>query len=219
MTHEEIWQHLNIDESFRYRHEDTIRKRLLSAGKAIEKGKRRGQHIEKGARFFLDPIDVSAINQCLHLASTVLLLGANSNRLRNVVNRIQAETDFRDLDPTTVVTSVVLYKLLLGNIDKQKSKIEMLNKSAEEKQELIKEKTDEVEKLEQIQELTDIQRYDLQELKDDLEMLKKGPEQKQRLIKEKTDEIKRLEQIQQRFSDLNWMINNNAVSKLNLKLS
>jgi len=54
--------------------------------------------------------DIFAINQCLHLAiSMVLVKTANLN---GALDRIRHTQAFHDLDPTTVVTIAMLFKIL-----------------------------------------------------------------------------------------------------------
>jgi hypothetical protein len=126
MTQKQIWDLLDIGGAFRERHRETIEKRLLSAGKSMLRSRDRTRPEDGGAKLFLHPIDMSAINQCIHLASTVLLLGTDSDRLKHVVNQIRNERSFDGIDPTTIVTVVVLFNLIkeaLANVELRIAKI------------------------------------------------------------------------------------------------
>lgn len=98
---------VGIKPQFLKNHMGTIKTRLLDAGAAMIDSKR--QLVKK--HLFVTT-DVAAINQCLHLASTVLLLGATSNKVQECLKDIKKKGEFSNQDPTTVITSAVLYSLL-----------------------------------------------------------------------------------------------------------
>lgn len=58
------------------------------------------------------PADLVAVNQALHLAGSVMLLGSSSHDLRGVAEEVAHQPAFRGLDPTTVLAVAVLYYLV-----------------------------------------------------------------------------------------------------------
>jgi hypothetical protein len=71
--------------------------------------------------------DLFAINQCLHLASSVVL--RNPSHLGETLTSLRAEEGLEDQDPTTIVTVAALYYLILSEADqvaseKQNAKVE-----------------------------------------------------------------------------------------------
>lgn len=58
--------------------------------------------------------DIYGINQCMHLASSFVLLGSESEILSHVIHKVRAECNERNLeiDPTTIISVAALYYLL-----------------------------------------------------------------------------------------------------------
>jgi hypothetical protein len=112
MGYKDVVGTLQIDKAFLEGHAKTIREKLISAGKVMMQGTQGLESLTDKASL-LDRFDMFGINQCLHLASTVLLLGSSSDNLQRTITMIQQSRDFSGQDPTTVVISAVLYYLLL----------------------------------------------------------------------------------------------------------
>jgi hypothetical protein len=112
MTYIEILNNLEISSTFLKQNEWIILDKLLSGGEAIVRGAlyRDGYPAKPGG---LERSDISGINQCLSLASSVLLLGSSSENLQKTLSLIQQNPNFSGQDPTTVVISIVLYYLLI----------------------------------------------------------------------------------------------------------
>lgn len=96
-----VKENLKIRDEFLEDHKDTIQKRLRAA--AGEMGK---------VGSFIDRPEIFAINQCIHLASSIVLLGSDDRLLDNTLNSIRTNGKFSDQDPTTVVTIATLYYLI-----------------------------------------------------------------------------------------------------------
>jgi hypothetical protein len=77
-------------------HKKDIHKKFIFAGREMQKGKP----------------DAFTINQCLHIASSVLLLGGSPEELDKLSNAIHNHGDFSHNDPTTVATITTLYYLI-----------------------------------------------------------------------------------------------------------
>ncbi len=89
MTYAEIVDKLQLSK-FIDDHREAICKKLSSAGAAFLK--RKDDHF--------------AVNNCLHIASSAVLLGSDSRTLAEILESLQQEYSS---DPTTVVTVAVLY--------------------------------------------------------------------------------------------------------------
>lgn len=66
--------------------------------------------------------DIFAINQCVHLATSIVLLGSDADRLENTMHK--TKTEFPNSDPNSVITIATLYYLLTNYMGRQNEKIE-----------------------------------------------------------------------------------------------
>lgn len=110
---------------------------LLNTHKKIidDRFKSAGDEILKGLESRLENADISGINKCLQLASTILLLGTESdviNKELESVSKQNLELEIEDIDPSTILTVAVLYYLV-----KYKEK-EYKENNDEKKQKAIK---------------------------------------------------------------------------------
>src|SRR4051794_23318669 len=112
MNYQTIVQKLQLNKNFRQEHQGTVRTKLLAAGRGILEGRRPLQPMETDEEA-TGPLstDLFSINQCLHLASTVLLLGSTPQHLGETLHYVKEM--FKDHDAATVVTSAVLYDLIV----------------------------------------------------------------------------------------------------------
>jgi hypothetical protein len=90
-----VRDHLKVSEEFLGEHADVIREKLNFAAAEILR--------ERGHIF--------AINQCLHLAGSLVLHCASLN-LNYALDKVRQVPEFYGKDPTTVVTIAMLYHLL-----------------------------------------------------------------------------------------------------------
>ncbi len=154
MTYEKIVKNLKLWERFLEGSEnagnrESIGKRLNSAGEDILlKGKTaKGEEKKKGIDYLYRP-DIFAVNQCLHLASSVVLLGSNHQDLQETLKSVH-EKGYEDKDPTTIVTVATLYyliKVALGdpssfcgkvNVNKFSEKLKVIHRRFDEIQWLV----------------------------------------------------------------------------------
>lgn len=101
-----VSSYLKVDSQFLDNHGETIHTRL----KAIYDALKTESKDAFGNR------DIFAVNQCLHLATSIALLGSSSSDLQKTIDIIRAEAKFHN-DPTTVITISTLYYLLSVYMD------------------------------------------------------------------------------------------------------
>jgi hypothetical protein len=93
-----LFQHLKVPREFLREHAQVIRDKLRCAAGDLTR--------ENG--------DLFAINQCLHLASSVVL--RNADHLGETLAAVREHAGLKELDPTTVVTVATLCYLLQAEI-------------------------------------------------------------------------------------------------------
>jgi len=96
-------------------HLSAICAKLLHAGHMMRQSVSSGNAdhaVECGSNLYVNRHDLFGINQCLHLANVVQLLGTDSRRLNRTISIISSTPEFKDRDPTTVIPSAVLYYLI-----------------------------------------------------------------------------------------------------------
>jgi hypothetical protein len=92
---------LHVDQSFIEAHAARIKSRFLDAADIL--ARRNADMV---------PDDVFAINQCLHVASTVVLLGSNIENINSTAQLLKENESYADIDPTSVVSAAALFYLL-----------------------------------------------------------------------------------------------------------
>ena len=103
---------LEIGDEFFEQHESTIKKRFILAGSS-----------ETNQSYF-DSSDIFGLNQCIHLANSIVLLGSKGqNSIKNASELIRTSTH-REKGPdiTTVLTIATLYYLILRMEEKMDEK-------------------------------------------------------------------------------------------------
>ena len=108
--HELVDKRLAIAPAFFSKYQDTIRERLSAAADELLKSQTRDFSTPVAGHFGRP--DLAGINQALHLASNVLLLGASPENVRATMDALSRDDRFSHHDPSTVVTVAVLYFLL-----------------------------------------------------------------------------------------------------------
>ena len=101
-----VKERLKISEEFLERHDSTIRERLVEAADELE---RRGGDPTHGT--FVNA-EFRAINQSLHAATSVLLLGSPGEDLKRTLQWLPSFGAFAERDPATIVTIAVLHFLM-----------------------------------------------------------------------------------------------------------
>lgn len=91
-----LFRDLRLPEQFLDEFAGLIRKKLVDAAADLDQ--------EHG--------DIFAINQCLHLASSIVL--RNAKHLDETLAKIRSIEGFAGMDPTTVVTIATFYVILRG---------------------------------------------------------------------------------------------------------
>lgn len=63
---------------------------------------------------YFNRADIYGINQCMHLASSFVLLGSKSETLKEVIHKVRTECSNIncEVDPTTIISVAALYYLL-----------------------------------------------------------------------------------------------------------
>lgn len=56
--------------------------------------------------------DIFVINQCMHLASSVLLLGSKEEDIESAIRHVRSLSGIEENDPTTVLSIVMLYYII-----------------------------------------------------------------------------------------------------------
>ncbi len=105
-SHKEIvenWLGITID--FLDKHEETLYQRLLASYDTM---------VKEETGVFRSRI-IFGINQCVHLATSVVLLGSEPERLRKSMKN--AKNRFSHADPSAVLTIATLYYLLTVYLD------------------------------------------------------------------------------------------------------
>jgi len=112
-----VREYLKITDEFIGEHADVIRDRLNFAAAEVQR--------ERG--------DIFAINQCLHLAGSLVLYCATPN-LNYAIDRVRQIREFFGKDPTTVLTVAMLFFLLRlePRDEKDRSNKEILGKRFDE---------------------------------------------------------------------------------------
>jgi len=98
-----VTRELCIDDDLLRAQDEIIRERLLAAVDDANKADHTAH--------FLKP-EIYALNQCIYLASNVVLFGSNRTALESTINSTRKNPALADLDPTTVVTVTALYYLI-----------------------------------------------------------------------------------------------------------
>jgi len=104
-AYNKIIERLKINEKFLEEHKDIIKQRCEAAG----------TEILMGLKSNLENADITGINKCLQLASTILLLGTQSDNITEELNCVARENTnerINDIDPSTILTIAVLYHLI-----------------------------------------------------------------------------------------------------------
>ncbi len=101
---------LQISKEFLQNHRDTIMARLLSAHSEMAKLDSPGKSGDGEPRLMLQDA-IYGINHCIHLASSLAVLGS-SGHTRRAVDAVHRTQKLSHLDPTTVLTIATLYYLL-----------------------------------------------------------------------------------------------------------
>ena len=101
-----VTERLKISDEFLERHDVTIRDRLLEAADELQ---RRGGDPTHGT--FVNA-EFRAINQSLHAATSVLLLGAPAEELKRTLDWLPSFGAFAGRDPASIVTIAVLHFLM-----------------------------------------------------------------------------------------------------------
>jgi hypothetical protein len=96
---------LKFPRDFLLRNQEIIRIRLLSALAVT-----RTDGTE--TKVFSPHEDIFVINQCMHLASSVLLLGSREEDIATAINYVNRFQEFQGRDPTTVLSIIMLYYLI-----------------------------------------------------------------------------------------------------------
>ena len=121
IVEDEEWLNIGTENdrhSFFAAHLPTISKKLLNVGSMMRQGMKsdQGEDTADGepseSYLYVLQHDIFGINQCLHLANVVLLLGTTSEHLGATMAKIVRLAPFTDQDPTTVIASAVLVYLL-----------------------------------------------------------------------------------------------------------
>lgn len=112
---------MEMDRNFFAKNRDTVRERLQSASKELIST--RG--------------DIFGINQCLHIASSTLLLGVSRDNLNKGLEEIKHYPDLADKDPTMIATIAMLYYIIKteeqSDLSKEeKVKLERIHKRFDE---------------------------------------------------------------------------------------
>lgn len=128
-----IESHLAIPKAFFYEKDPqtneenenykVIERKLLSAASALRALEtpchpRRGKRVHSNLRFALDTLqnddlEDNITNICVHIASSIILLESKTKTLRDTFDAIEKAlpSDKKDIDPSQVVTSAMLYYL------------------------------------------------------------------------------------------------------------
>jgi hypothetical protein len=111
MTYNEIVRDcLHITDKFFQDHRTTIANRLAGAHDEMVKGEATASAPGTAPKILLQDT-IYGINQCIHLASSLAVLGG-AGHLEDAVKNVRADKSFGQLDPTTVLTIATLYYLL-----------------------------------------------------------------------------------------------------------
>jgi len=107
-----LFDELGLEGNFVRQEQDTIRKRLMAAAEEMKNSETvepesSGKETESILRS-----EIFGINQCLHLASSVLLVGTGPEKLYATRDKIRSSGKFPGKDPATVLTSAMLYHLV-----------------------------------------------------------------------------------------------------------
>ena len=76
--------------------------------------------------------DIFAINQCVHLATSIVLLGTVADQLQETMNKTKDE--FPNSDPTSVITIATLYYLLVDYMKRQDAKMKEIREKLDRKE-------------------------------------------------------------------------------------
>ncbi len=125
----------------------TVQRKFAELGNNILQVKQ-AQDIE----VYFNRADIYAINQCLHLASSFVLLGSKSENLSNTILKVRDDCEnlrhqsknVRDdgneiiceIDPTTIISVAALYYLLIRAEEQYRVHLEEVEKQEIEKQEI-----------------------------------------------------------------------------------
>ena len=92
---------LKIPDEFLKNHEPAIKKRFIAARSS------------ESSQSYFDSPDLFSINQCIHLANSIVLLGSNGeNSIKNASNVIENNIDDKGHDITTILTIATLYYII-----------------------------------------------------------------------------------------------------------
>lgn len=104
-SYNNIVKRLKINPAFLKKHESIIRERFEAAS----------AEIQMGLESKMENADITGINKCLQLASTILLLGTQSDNISKELAEVATENSnagINDIDPSTLLTIAVLYYLI-----------------------------------------------------------------------------------------------------------
>jgi hypothetical protein len=100
-----LWQALAIKDKFIERQQDKIKERLLEASGNLAK------NADLVNPMFAPSCDLAML-QSRHIASSVVLLGSDDEKILSLRERIRNKDAFAKLDPTSVITVATLMYLL-----------------------------------------------------------------------------------------------------------
>ena len=92
---------LNIPDEFLKNHEATIKKRFIVAGGS------------ETSQSYFDSPDLFGLNQCIHLANSIVLLGSKGEKsIKSASNVIKNNIDNKCHDITPILTIATLYYII-----------------------------------------------------------------------------------------------------------
>lgn len=110
-NYQHIVSTLGVTTQFLEAHWQTIFDRLQSASNSMT-------HQTKESKDCFSQQAIFGINQCIHLASSIVLLGTEKDKLATLIDSIRQESYTND--PTTILTVSTLYYLLADYILEEK---------------------------------------------------------------------------------------------------
>lgn len=104
---QDLFDTIRLSPEFLEKNQETTRRRLIKTYSLFH---------DSGVDFPSDD-EMFVINRCLHLASSLVLLGSDANMVPRGIDKIRAVDAFRDRNPTTVLTIAALYYLIRRHQD------------------------------------------------------------------------------------------------------
>jgi hypothetical protein len=128
---------LIISDDFFRTYQNTIAKRLCSAAEQIS-----------GEGDFVKSADLFGVNQCVHLATSIVLLGSHKDNVSALKEQLVSDNNYGGIDPTTVMTiSTLLYVIdwVKENIEKLSLTDEVTNDEEVIRKEVIEDSVAKIE--------------------------------------------------------------------------